>query len=389
VYLGLKEDGEVCTTPCTIDAPIGETVMIIEAESRRTLFETLVVKRTPRPVRLTYKLEPAIGTLIVEGGDGATIKLDDQDKGKAPQRITNVAAGGHHVALERNGVAFFDDFVEVEAGQEATLTAPSGGPRGEPPSRVATEASPAPRRLTPMVAASAVMDVGFRQFSYDNNRTPETQHDDRERGTLLTGAIVELWPTTLFGAGVLPNLALLARFEYGVTPRPVTRVNAMTHATDKTTLTTEWQSLEISLRHRWTIADVAALDGGAGFIDDRYRFSGAPADVASVPDATYQALRVGVRGSLRVGSLEPYLAYENRIVFTGGPMERRYKVGASVWGLRTAVGSALHLGRVEVRLEGALSAYFWSFTPDPLDTTQADGGTDLIENLTLAVGYSY
>src|ERR1041384_5033154 len=36
VYFGLKEDGEVCTTPCTIDAPVGETAIIVEAENRRS-----------------------------------------------------------------------------------------------------------------------------------------------------------------------------------------------------------------------------------------------------------------------------------------------------------------------------------------------------------------
>ena len=29
VYFNVKEDGEVCTTPCTVDAPIGETPIIV------------------------------------------------------------------------------------------------------------------------------------------------------------------------------------------------------------------------------------------------------------------------------------------------------------------------------------------------------------------------
>src|SRR5689334_11747587 len=41
VYFGLKEDGEVCTTPCTIDAPVGETAIIVEAENRRPVIESL------------------------------------------------------------------------------------------------------------------------------------------------------------------------------------------------------------------------------------------------------------------------------------------------------------------------------------------------------------
>src|SRR5689334_10517051 len=68
VYFGLKEDGEVCTTPCTIDAPVGETAIIVEAENRRSLIENLVVRKSARPMRVQYKLEPAVGTLIVQGG---------------------------------------------------------------------------------------------------------------------------------------------------------------------------------------------------------------------------------------------------------------------------------------------------------------------------------
>src|SRR5262245_14151176 len=75
VYFNLKEDGEVCTTPCTIDAPVGETPIIIEAENRRSIIESLVVPRkTARPIKVSYKLEPAVGTLIIEGAAGATIK---------------------------------------------------------------------------------------------------------------------------------------------------------------------------------------------------------------------------------------------------------------------------------------------------------------------------
>src|SRR3954453_1772213 len=66
VYFGLKEDGAICTTPCTVDAPIGETPIIVEAEGRRSIIENLVVPRkTARPMRVHYTLELAVGTLIV------------------------------------------------------------------------------------------------------------------------------------------------------------------------------------------------------------------------------------------------------------------------------------------------------------------------------------
>jgi PEGA domain len=390
VYFGLKEDGEICTTPCTIDVPIGETAIIIEAENRRSIIENLVVRRT-RPMKVQYKLEPAIGTLIVEGGDGATIKLDDEDHGTAPRRIENVLAGGHHVALERDGVQIFDDFIDVEAGQEVTVAVPARavaappGPDEPAISASAGESTRRPSRQTPMVAVSAAMSVGFRQFTYSNNRTRETQHDSRERGQVLTGVILDLWPTTLLGVRMLPGLALHARFEYGVTPQEVRYELSQ----DATSLTTAWQSLEVSLNQRWTIAGAGTIQVGAGYVDDRYRFNGMPEDVASVPDATYQAIRIGGRASLLVRSFEPYAAFENRIVLHGGAMEKRYTLGTSVLGVRGVLGAALHLGRLAVRVEGAVTYYSWAFRPDSSDPMQADGGKDVIENVMLAVGYSY
>src|SRR5437868_1431975 len=88
VYFNLKEDGEVCTTPCTVEAPIGETPIIVEAENRRSIIENLVVPRkTARPMRVSYKLKPALGALVIEGGDGAAILIDEQGQGTAPRRF--------------------------------------------------------------------------------------------------------------------------------------------------------------------------------------------------------------------------------------------------------------------------------------------------------------
>ncbi|HEY6174005.1 MAG TPA: PEGA domain-containing protein, partial [Kofleriaceae bacterium] len=132
VYFNLKEDGEVCTTPCTVDAPIGETPIIVEAENRRSIIENLVVPRkTARPLRVSYKLRPALGSIVVEGGDGAAILIDEQSQGFAPRRFDDVVAGAHHVVLEKNGKKLYDGFVEVEIDGEATVT----------PTRVASAAA--------------------------------------------------------------------------------------------------------------------------------------------------------------------------------------------------------------------------------------------------------
>jgi hypothetical protein len=395
VYFGLKEDGEKCTTPCTVDAPIGDTPIIIEAENRRVLIENLTVPRkTARPIKVSYKLELAIGTLIVDGGAGATIKIDDDARGEAPRRIEGVAAGAHHVVLARNGAAIYDELVEIEPGQETTVSAPAEPARArtaaaselaiQTPSGAPTRAL----RKTPVVAVTATMDVAFRQFTYDHNQTPMTQRDDHEAGQVLAGPILEVWPTTLLNLGVLPGLSLYGRFEAGLNSQPVTMNAPMTGAT-RTSLSTAWQSLEISVHQRWRLGSAGTIEVGAGYARDRYQFTGNPDEIAIVPDAIYSAVRIGGRASLMFGPVEPYLVTENRLVLSGGAMDTRYKRGTSVNGVHGALGAALHVGGFEVRVEGGLTLYSWTFRPDLADVAQADGGSDFIQNVTFAVGYAY
>jgi hypothetical protein len=406
VYFNVKEDGEVCTTPCTIDAPIGETPIIVEAENRRSIIENLVVpKKTTRPLRVSYKLKPALGTLVIEGSTGAAITLDDEDQGTAPRRFEDILAGAHHVVLHKDGKKLYDAFIEVEIGREASVTAPAlaaaapppvAHPAGELPALGVTREAPAraPRR-SPEIAISAASDVGWRQFTfnYRTPTTPRTQQNDREGGEILTGAIVELWPTTLLHLGYLPGLELYGRFEIGVNPQHVTLRDTMGKITG-TSLDTAWRSLEISLRQRWVVADLAGLEVGAGYTDDRYQFTyqdpiNGPADHGVVPDASYRAVRIGARASLVAGSFEPYAAVDNRIVLSGGDVGTRYKLGSSAVGYHGALGTAVHLGPFEVRAEGGITLYSWTLRPDSGALDQADSASDVIEQVGVSVGYVY
>jgi hypothetical protein len=399
VYFNAKEDGEVCTTPCTVDAPIGETPIIVEAENRRAIIENLVVPRKmARPLRMSYKLKPAYGSLVIEGSEGATIKIDERAQGTAPHRFDDVLAGAHHVVLEKDGKKLYDEFVEVEVDTDTSIAAPrSSGPAAPPPpAGPAVEAvrEPADRAPgAPRIAIAAVTDLGFRQFTYKNNMTKGRQHDDREGGQVLTGAAIELWPTTLLNLGVLSGLSLYGRFQIGANPQRVTMKDTM-GVVKPTSLTTSWRSLEISLHQRWMLSSVGTLEVGAGYTSDRYQFStdGTPTgndQLATVPDAAYKAVRIGGRASLLLGRLEPYLAAENRLVLSGGRMEQRYSVSTSVNGVQGTVGAVLHLGRFEVRAEAGVVLYSWTFRYDAGDDDRADGGSDQIERIGLTLGYVY
>ncbi len=403
VYLNAKEDGPVCTTPCTIDAPVGDTPIIVELENHKQIFEQLTVP-AKKPLSVKYKLEPAIGTINVTGPAGARITVDDEDKGKAPTKI-EIGAGAHTVILTLNGKQIASEFVEVAANDEVEVAgtpkkSTGGGAKagptetaaveepngedGETSGITATTTGPAKPRRGPIVAISAVFDVGFRNFEYQDAKTPNLSSES-EGGQVLVGPLVEVWPGTLLGIRALRGFSVMLKFGYGVNSQQVTE--KMTGvATDAKTF---WRSFETSARQRWRIGDAATIEVGGGYVRDQYQFSGNAADIKLVPDADYQSVRVGLRASALFGTVEPYLAAENRLVLSGGPIAERFD-DASASGLRAALGVAMKLGAFDMRLEGALNRYSWTFkSNETTDEFRASGGTDSIKFISVVAGYAY
>ena len=66
-----------------------------------------------RPLRVSFKLRPAYGSLVIEGSDGATIKIDERAQGTAPRRFADILVGAHHVVLERDGKKIYDELQEI------------------------------------------------------------------------------------------------------------------------------------------------------------------------------------------------------------------------------------------------------------------------------------
>ncbi len=399
VYLNAKEDGPVCTTPCTIDAPVGDTPIIVELENHKQIFEQLTVP-AKKPLSVKYKLEPAIGIINVTGPAGARITVDDEDKGKAPTKI-EIGAGAHTVILTLNGKQIASEFVEVAANDEVEVAGTAkkstgGGAKAEPTETAAVEepegetggittATPGPaRRRGPIISISAVFDVGFRNFEYQEAKTPNLSSES-EGGQVLVGPLVEVWPGTLLGIRALRGFSLMLKFGYGVNSQQVTE--KMTGAA--TDAKTFWRSFETSARQRWRLGNAATIEVGGGYVRDQYQFSGNASDIKLVPDADYQSVRVGLRVSALFGNVEPYLAAENRLVLSGGPIAERFD-DASASGLRGAVGVALKLGAFDARLEGAINRYSWTFTSnETTDEFRASGGTDSIKFISVIAGYAY
>ena len=390
VYLNAKEDGPVCTaTPCTIDAPIGDTPMIVELENHVSEITQLSVPRRGKVDAVEITLSPAIGTIYVDGPVGATILIDGVDKGKAPSKL-EIEAGPHMIVLTLRGKQVFSDPVVIANGDETRVSgvaqAGDGGDDGDgelPGGGVTKRTEPPPRRTAPIISAELMMNVGFRRFTYERPLT-DNLADSNEAGQVLLGPVIQLWPGTLFGVPALRGLSLVGRAGIGVNSLTVLDANRQ-----PTTASTFWRSYEVSARHRWTFADLLGIELGAGWVRDQYQFSGQLTDILRVPDADYRALRLGVRASVLLGAAEPYLAAENRIVMSGGTIEQRFG-SAAASGMLGAAGLALTFGPVQARVEASLCRYTWTFKADSsADMFRADGGADTITQLTAALAYAY
>jgi hypothetical protein len=57
--------------------------------------------------------------------------------------------------------------------------------------------------------------------------------------------------------------------------------------------------------------------------------------------------------------------------------------------VRGALGAALHFGHLDIRAEGSVSLYSWTFRYDLADPDHAESGSDAIEQIGLSIGYVY
>ncbi len=399
VYIESKENGAACEpTPCTIELPVGDTPLIIELASYDTIFPTVVVPKKGKIKIDPLTLTPSIGTLVVDGPPGASITVDGEDKGKAPARL-DVSAETHKVVITKNGRTVFDQYVDVPSGGEkdvAILDMKGGSSTdvelpgegddiaGGGTEDGVTKSTPGKAR-PPFVSVSAAMSVGFRTFTYDNNRTRNTLRDESESGQVILGPLVEVWPGSLLGIHALRGLSLVGRFQFRINEQPVTG-GGITSG-----LSTFWQAFEVSLRHKWVFAKRYGVEVGAGWTREQYRFNGTPEDKRLVPDAQYESIRVGARLSmlLDAGSftVEPGIDLDGRLVRDGGPLQTRFGTSTSVNGFRGAAGVVTRFGGVHVRAEVALLRYGWDF--EPTTERMADGGTDAITLIGLYAGYAY
>ncbi len=409
VYIDDVGNGPACdATPCTINAPIGEPSLIIQLEGYEpdlVLVEVPKGKRAIPPV--SVKLREAIGTIrIVDAPKGATVKVNDEPKGKVgsgPLEI-EVPAVPASVVITYNGKSQ-TEFVDVSggksvdvtytgAGAAATVAAvgdggdedggeggdEDGGDGGEIPDGGEVVAPTEPTERPPYLEAGLVMDIGFRNFQYTDGTNPFNNS-----GEVLLGPAVELWPGRMLGVKPLRGLSLFGRFQFAITHQQVTR-ESMGMVTD-VGAATFYGALEVSLRQKWMLGSLG-LEVSTGYIRDQVEFSADNATVLDmVPSADYKSLRIGGRISY-VAAIEPFISAENRIVLDGGELASRAdKADASGFGV--AVGARTKLGPLGARVQFAYAKYSWTFSNTTSTATPPPGATDTIMWLSFLVGYDY
>ncbi|HEY4245123.1 MAG TPA: PEGA domain-containing protein [Kofleriaceae bacterium] len=397
IYFNDKESGSVCTTPCSIRAPIGSYPILVEADKYRPFVDTLDVPAHGGTGKYHYKLELAVGNIVVDGPRGATIFIDDEEKGHAPATIP-VEAAPHVVVIKLGGRQIYADSIDVEAGTDTPISPPKGaaGPgvatigeepdngtddTGNPLGVEKTGPKPAsPPRDGAYASLALRMDVAFRKFSYKG--APTLSGFD-ESGHVAIGPAFEVYPGVILGMHSLRGLALYGRFEFNANSQTVTSMNSTTSATTHVSI------IEIAVRHRWTFPNIATVEANGGFLRDALTFAGPSSEVSQLPDAVYSSIKFGARGSLLLGYVEPYLEIENRVVVSGGPIQDRWSE-ASPSGIHAEIGAErkLYAGLL-VRLELGITRYGWSFKQDDAMAPQASGGSDLIKLIAFTVGYAY
>ncbi|HVK73082.1 MAG TPA: PEGA domain-containing protein [Kofleriaceae bacterium] len=382
VYLGDKEQGSVGQTPLDLELAPGEYVVIVELDGHVPAFETLIVEDLKGPkasltTRLVVSLAAGKAMLEVKGSapPDARVLVDGKDRGALPIRI-EVDAGAHQVQVTMAGREPFEQWIELEGGQQHEVTVslddlpeappPPAGPKGPRP---------------PLAIVRLGSKVIWRRFDYagvpDDLYTAPFASDARPM--VRAEAEVAPWRTSKPAWRIWPLTLVVAA---GITP-----TDTATRATE--TANYNQRELEAGVRYRLGLGARAAIAFDVGWAALLYNFRG---DLAyALPDVDYHALRIGVRGEGALGPVTGWAGIENRLVAGGGDLEGRFKAAnADGFAARLGASARLWRGRLEIGAEYALVRYAWTFEPrDNNPMYVAAEGTDTFHNLGLWLGGAY
>lgn len=383
VYVGDKDAGPVGATPLALKLAPGEYIVIVELEGYvDEVVPVTVPAATGRAAREPIEVDPilmrsAVSILEVRGEapPGAKVLVDGDARGELPLHL-EIPPGAHQVQVTSGTTTIWDEWVELEGGQEHVVTV-SPTVTGADADRDPEPIGPRP----PLAIVRVGPEVGWREFQYEGAVSGGNTPDYASKGLVmvrleaevapwrLTAAARKLWPLTLVLGG-------------GFAPADRVTQGAM----DAEQF---WRTTEVGLRYRLAIGRRATIGFDAGWARLLYTFRGDLRD--QLPDVDYQSVRIGIRGEGHVGPVAGWIGAENRLVASGGALPDRF-ASADTDGVAVRVGvlGKLWRGRVEAGAEYQLSRFGWSFTYDAQTAAyQASGATDRFDGLRFWVGAQY
>lgn len=402
VYVDDVDTGVVCETPCEVNAPIGTVTLIVRKDGYEPEITEVDVPKGKRPLQEKYKLKSAVATIKVDIPKGASVRIDNEDKGKAPVDVSVSSGDAHHVVVVANGKTVADEIIEIATGDEylvkpklastpavadttvATEEDDDGGGGGDDDGGVGSagivgKSDAKPREA--FITGSLVFDVGFRSFSYTTPMTSDFASELSGGTQALMGPAVELWPGRLLGVGPLRGLSLFGRAEFSVVPQTV-------EGPKLGAATSKWSSIEASIRQRFQFSSIAVEISG-GYVKDGFAFEASSmTDLEKMPITDYQSFRVGGRLGFVADNIEPFISAETRFVFAAGELATRYATSTAS-GLRGSAGIIIKLGRVTGRVEGTVMSYSWDLTPMTGGKWPATAASDSIKLISTSLGVSY
>ncbi len=398
VFLGDKDAGSAGQTPLDLTLAPGEYVVILELEGYVPKFESIVVEaRTGKAAKAAqpfeFTLDPSTATLIVnaeEGTtlpDGATVMIDGEDYGEPPVTLS-VEVGAHQVQLVAPGRDPYEEWVEVEGGQEHVLTVSAdklGGISEENTEPLPKLPKAKKVKHGPIGLLRSGIEVGWRRYRYDSPRTANLRPYDAA-GSVLLLVDAELHPWRYFTSQkVLDRLSITG----GAGLAPIITVRGMGQTIDG-----YWRAQHAGVRGRVYAGEQLAADVDVGWMHLLYTFrdeNNLPVD--EVPDVDYHMLRIGARVVFQQPDpvpMDAWLGVDQKLVLSAGPLEDRFRA-ADVDGIGLRGGLAAYFldRHLEGRVEGNLTRFGWTFQSEDGDAFDADGGSDLLYGITISVGGAY
>lgn len=381
VYLGDKEGGPEGVTPLELRLAPGEYILVIELEGYLDETRQVTVEpATGRRAREVIEVDPilmrsAVSTLDVKGEapPGALVLVDGEERGELPLQL-EIAPGPHQVQVVAGGRTIFEEWVELDGGQEHVVTVSPAAPIELPDE---TPRGPRP----PIAIARGGIEVGTRAFTYDGAQSGGNAVD------FSASSLVMYW----FQAELAPwRLAEKARVAWPLVLVVGGGYSPAAEFTDGAGDSADqfWRTSEVGLRYRLAIGSRAVLGFDAGWSRLLYTFRGELRE--QLPDVDYQNVRLGLRGEVKLAPAVAWVGIENRVVASGGDLPGRFR-SADTDGFAVRVGALARFwrDRLEGGVEYQLSRYSWVFTYEAMDEYRASGGTDRFDGFRFWVGGAY